>query len=186
MAGPQTRPPFKPTRTKGLIIVHTGDGKGKTTAALGLAFRALGYGYRVLMVQFIKGAWHYGELEAARRFEGLFEIRPMGEGFTWNTKDPERDRQKAHEAWEFGKKAALSGQYQMVIFDEINYVIKYDYLPVQEVVHFLKEKPKDLHVVLTGRDAAPEIIELADLVTEMREIKHPYKKGIKAQKGIEF
>ena len=186
MAGPQTPPTHKPSQKKGLIIVHTGEGKGKTTAALGLAFRALGYGFKVLMVQFIKGAWHYGELESAKRFEGLMEIRPMGEGFTWDTKNPERDRQKAHEAWEFGRKAALSSQYHMVIFDEINYVIKYDYLSVQEVVQFLKEKPADLHVVLTGRDAAPEIIELADLVTEMREVKHPYKKGIKAQKGIEF
>jgi cob(I)alamin adenosyltransferase len=121
---------------KGLIIVHTGNGKGKTTAALGTAFRALGYGWRVLMVQFIKGNWHYGELDAAKRFEGLIEIRPMGEGFTWDTKNPERDRQKAHEAWEFGKNEALSGKW--------------------------------------------------DLVTEMREIKHPFKKGIKAQKGIEF
>ena len=186
MAGPQTPPTHKPSQKKGLIIVHTGEGKGKTTAALGLAFRALGYGFKVLMVQFIKGAWHYGELESAKRFEGLMEICPMGEGFTWDTKNPERDRQKAYEAWEFGRKAALSSQYHMVIFDEINYVIKYDYLSVQEVVQFLKEKPADLHVVLTGRDAAPEIIELADLVTEMREVKHPYKKGIKAQKGIEF
>ncbi len=186
MAGPQTPPTNKPTQKKGLIIVHTGEGKGKTTAALGLAFRALGYGHKVLIVQFIKGAWHYGELDAAKRFEGLLEIRPMGEGFTWNTKDPERDRRKAREAWAFGKKAALSGEYQMVIFDEINYVIKYDYLPVAEVVDFLREKPENLHLVLTGRDAPAEIIELADLVTEMREIKHPYKAGIKAQKGIEF
>lgn len=186
MAGPQTPPSDKPTKRKGLIIVHTGEGKGKTTAALGLAFRALGYGYKILIVQFIKGAWHYGELDAAKRFEGLLEIRPMGEGFTWNTKDPERDRRKAQEAWEYGRRAALSGKYHMVIFDEINYVMKYDYLPVKEVVKFLGEKPADLHVILTGRDAPAELIELADLVTEMREVKHPYKQGIKAQKGIEF
>ena len=171
---------------KGLIIVHTGNGKGKTTAALGTAFRALGYGWRVLMVQFIKGNWHYGELDAAKRFEGLFEIRPMGEGFTWDTKNPERDRQKAHEAWEFGKSEALSGKWDLVIFDEINYVITYDYLEVEKVVDFLKNKPRELHVILTGRDAHEKIIEAADLVTEMREIKHPFKKGIKAQKGIEF
>jgi cob(I)alamin adenosyltransferase len=171
---------------KGLIIVHTGNGKGKTTAALGTAFRALGYGWRVLMVQFIKGNWHYGELDAAKRFEGLIEIRPMGEGFTWDTKNPERDRQKAHEAWEFGKNEALSGKWDLVIFDEINYVITYDYLEVEKVVDFLKNKPRELHVILTGRDAHEKIVEAADLVTEMREIKHPFKKGIKAQKGIEF
>jgi cob(I)alamin adenosyltransferase len=171
---------------KGLIIVHTGNGKGKTTAALGTAFRALGYGWRVLMVQFIKGNWHYGELDAAKRFEGLFEIRPMGEGFTWDTKNPERDREKAHEAWEFGKSEALSGKWDLVIFDEINYVITYNYLEVEKVVDFLKNKPRELHVILTGRDAHEKIVEAADLVTEMREIKHPFKKGIKAQKGIEF
>lgn len=171
---------------RGLIIVNTGNGKGKTTAALGTAFRALGYGWKVLMVQFIKGSWHYGELDAAKRFDGLLEIRPMGEGFTWDTKNPERDREKAHEAWEYGKKAALSGQYDLVIFDEINYVISYDYLEVEKVVEFLKEKPKELHVILTGRDAHEKIVEMADLVSEMREIKHPFKKGIKAQRGIEF
>ena len=186
MAGPQTPPSNKPTQKKGLILVHTGEGKGKTTAALGLAFRALGYGFKILIVQFIKGGWHYGELESAKRFEGLLEIKPMGEGFTWNTKDPERDRLKAHEAWEYGRQAALSGRYQMVIFDEINYVMKYEYLPVEEVTKFLVEKPEDLHIVLTGRDVPPEIVDLADLVTEMRDIKHPYRKGIKAQKGIEF
>lgn len=171
---------------KGLIIVHTGHGKGKTTAALGTAFRALGYGWRVLMVQFIKGNWHYGELDAAKRFDGLLEIRPMGEGFTWDTKNPERDREKAHAAWEFGKEEALSGKWDLVIFDEINYVITYNYLEVEKVVDFLKTKPKELHVILTGRDAHEKIVDAADMVTEMREIKHPFKKGIKAQKGIEF
>src|SRR3989304_5458236 len=166
MAGPQTPPTDKPTQKKGLIIVHTGEGKGKTTAALGLAFRAVGYGYKVLMEQFIKGAWHYGELESAKRFEGLMEIRPMGEGFTWDTKNPERDRQKAQEAWEFGVKEALTEKYQMVIFDEINYVIHYNYLEVEKVVDFLKSKPPTLHVILTGRDAHEKIIEVADLVTE--------------------
>src|SRR3990172_2841400 len=186
MAGPQEPPKSRKKSKSGLIIIHTGSGKGKTTAALGLAFRALGYGWKVLMVQFIKGNWKYGELEAAKRFEGLLEIKPMGEGFTWDTKNPERDRQKAREAWEYGKQAALSGKYQMVIFDEINYVISYDYLPVKDVVEFLKNKPPALHVVLTGRDAPQELMDLADLVTEMREIKHPFAQGIKAQKGIEF
>ncbi len=186
MAGPQKSPVRKNVETKGLIIIHTGEGKGKTTAALGLAMRAVGAGFKVYMVQFIKGKWKYGELEAARRLGEDFEIHPMGEGFTWDTKDPERDRQKAREAWEAGLNAARSGRYKMVIFDEINYVISYDYLPVDEVAAFLEKKPPDLHVVLTGRNAHPKLIDLADLVTEMREIKHPYKAGIKAQRGIEF
>ena len=186
MAGPQEPPKRKPTKKRGLIMINTGSGKGKTTAALGLAFRAVGQGMRVFMVQFIKGSWPYGELEAAKRFEGLLRIQPMGEGFTWDTKDPARDRQKAMEAWEAGKQAALSGKYSIVIFDEINYVLSYGSLPVSEVATFLKKKPKDLHIILTGRDAPQEVIDLADLVTEMREIKHPYTQGIKAQKGIEF
>lgn len=171
---------------KGLIMINTGAGKGKTTAALGTAFRALGYGWKILVIQFIKGNWHYGELDSAKKFGDLFQILPMGEGFTWDTKNPERDRQKAQEAWAFGVKEAMTGNYQMVIFDEINYVIRYNYLEVAEVLDFLKTKPPALHVFLTGRDAHEQLIEVADLVTEMREIKHPFKKGIKAQKGIEF
>ncbi len=186
MAGPQEPPAGKPTKKRGLIIIHTGSGKGKTTAALGLAFRAVGQGMRVFMVQFIKGKWPYGELEAAKRFEDLLSIHPMGEGFTWDTKNPERDRQKAWEAWQAGKQAALSGKYAVVIFDEINYAISYGYLAIREVADFLQSKPRDLHVVLTGRDAPQELIDVADLVTEMQEIKHPYTQGIKAQKGIEF
>jgi cob(I)alamin adenosyltransferase len=187
MAGPQEDPRLKATKRKGLIIVHTGDGKGKTTAALGLAMRAVGNGFRVLMIQFIKDdkQWHYGELESAKKLEGL-EIRPMGEGFTWDTKNPEKDRQKAREAWEAGKAAIASGRYQMVILDELNYVMAYDYLPVDEVVTFLKSKPEEVHVVLTGRNAPPALIEAADLVTEMKQIKHPYYAGVKAQKGIEY
>lgn len=185
-SSPQNPPPLKGKRKKGLIIVHTGEGKGKTTAALGLAFRAIGYGYKVLVIQFIKGKWHYGELDTARRLSDCIEIYPMGEGFTWETKNPEQDARKVREAWEFGKEKALSGEYQIVIFDEINYVIYYDYLPVETVVEFLRHKPDALHVVLTGRNAHPQIIEIADLVTEMREIKHPFTAGIKAQKGIEF
>jgi cob(I)alamin adenosyltransferase len=171
---------------KGLIMIHTGNGKGKTTAALGTAFRALGYGWKILVVQFIKGSWHYGEIDSAKKFGDLFQILPMGEGFTWDTQNPERDRQKAQEAWAFGVKEALTGKYRMIIFDEINYVIRYNYLEVEKVVAFLKTKPPALHVFLTGRDAHEQLIEIADLVTEMREIKHPFKKGIKAQKGIEF
>ncbi len=171
---------------KGLIMIHTGAGKGKTTAALGTAFRALGYGWKILVIQFIKGNRHYGELDSAKKFGDQLQVLPMGEGFTWDTKNPERDRQKAEEAWEFGVKEAITGKYQMIIFDEINYVIRYKYLDVAKVIDFLKTKPPALHVFLTGRDAHEQLIEIADLVTEMREIKHPFKRGIKAQKGIEF
>ena len=171
---------------KGLVLVHTGDGKGKTTAALGLAFRAIGHGMRVLMVQFIKGSWHYGELDTARRLAPLIEIHPMGEGFTWETRNPQRDAQKAREAWEFACRKVQEEDFQILILDEINYVIDYGYLPVQEVVDWLPRRPEGLHVVLTGRNAHPALIEAADLVTEMRAIKHPFEKGISAQKGIEF
>ncbi len=172
---------------KGLIIVHTGNGKGKTTAALGLAFRALGNGFKVCMVQFIKGTWKYGELEAAKKFEN-FEILPMGKGFVNLGKenpDPE-DIEAAMEAFNKGKEAILSGKYDLVILDEINYAILYKLIDVDSVIEVLNQKPDNVHVVLTGRHAHEKIIEIADLVTEMREIKHPYQKGIKAQRGIEF
>ncbi|MGH9425275.1 MAG: cob(I)yrinic acid a,c-diamide adenosyltransferase [Terriglobia bacterium] len=169
---------------KGLIIVHTGNGKGKTTAALGLALRAVGCGFRVAMIQFIKGKWKYGERDSAPRI-GL-ELIPMGQGFTWESKDIEVDKAMMRAAWEECKVRAHSGNYDLLIFDEINYVLGYGYLPVEEVVEVLRAKPPSLHIVLTGRNARPEIIEIADLVTEMKEIKHPFKKGIKAQRGIEF
>jgi len=168
----------------GLVIVNTGNGKGKSTAALGLAMRALGNGMKVVMVQFIKGAWKVGEYESARKLG--FEIRPMGEGFTWVTKDRERDMKVAGEAWEFAKERILAGADDMVILDEINYAIDYGYVDLPEVLDTLQTRPKDVHVVLTGRKAKPELIARADLATEMVELKHPYKKGIKAQRGIEF
>ena len=171
---------------KGLVIVHTGDGKGKTTAALGMAFRAAGYGMPVLMVQFIKGSWHYGELDAAKKFEGILTIRPMGEGFTWDTKDPARDREVAQKAFFHGVSEALSGKYHMVILDEINVAMRYHYVDMEQVHELLDKKPEGLHLVFTGRDAHPELIERADLVTEMKAIKHPFDKGILAQKGVEF
>lgn len=173
-------------KKKGLILVHTGEGKGKTTAALGLAFRALGCGWKVLIIQFIKGDWKYGELDAAKKFEGQLEIHQMGEGFTWVVKSDERQKELARNAWEFGKKAMMEGQYPLVIFDEINYVLDYQFLPLDEVIEALKNKPENVHVVLTGRNAKPEIIEIADLVTEMKKIKHPFDEGIVAQRGIEF
>ncbi len=172
---------------KGLIIVHTGNGKGKTTAALGLAFRALGNGFKVCMIQFIKGTWKYGELEAAKKFEN-FEILPMGKGFVnlGSDKPEPEDVKAANEAFEKAKKAILSNNYDMVILDEINYAISYKLINVDDVVNLLQNKPDKVHVVLTGRNAHEKVIDIADLVTEMKEIKHPYQKGIKAQKGIEF
>ncbi len=173
-------------KKKGLIIINTGDGKGKTTAALGTVFRALGYNYKVCMIQFIKGSWHYGELDSAKKFSKNFELIPMGEGFTWVTKDKKRDTLVAEKTWELCKEKISSNNYKLIVLDEINIALRYNYLDVQEVITFLKKKPKDLHIILTGRDAPPELIEIADLVTEMKVIKHPFKKGIKAQKGIEY
>ena len=172
---------------KGLIIVHTGPGKGKTTAALGLGFRAVGSGLKVLMVQFIKGSWHYGELDAAKAFGDKFVLRPMGRGFVklGGEIDPE-DKRAAEEAWAYAGEKIFSGEYDMIILDEINYAISYGLLAVGPVLDTLKRKPEMVHVVLTGRNAPADLIALADLVTEMREVKHPYQKGIEAQRGIEY
>ncbi len=178
-----------PETRKGLIIVHTGPGKGKTTAALGTAFRAVGQGLKVLMVQFIKGSWHYGELDAARMLgEERFTILPMGRGFVKvgeEKPDPE-DLRLVREAWQFSRDNILSGRYDVVILDEINYAITYKMLEAEAVVETLRRKPEMVHVILTGRNAHPALVELADLVTEMREVKHPYQKGIVAQRGIEY
>lgn len=172
---------------KGLIIVHTGSGKGKTTAALGLGFRAVGNGLKVLMVQFIKGSWHYGELDAAETLGENFQIRPMGKGFVKLGGEPDPEQvQAAEEAWAYAREKLLSGEYDMIILDEINYAISYGLVKVEPVVEALQQKPEDIHLVLTGRNAPPQIVELADLVTEMREVKHPYQKGIDAQRGIEY
>lgn len=175
-----------PKRRRGLIIVNTGDGKGKTTAALGLAFRALGSGFKVFMVQYIKGKWKTGEKKMADKLAPEFQILPMGDGFTWDTKNPEQDIATTAKIWEVSKQAISSGDYDMVILDEINVVMKLGYLDPAVVVEFLKEKDPRLHVVLTGRGAPPAIVELADLVSEIMPIKHPFKAGIKAQQGIEF
>ena len=174
---------------KGLIIVHTGPGKGKTTAALGTALRAVGQGLKVLMVQFIKGSWHYGELDAARMVgEDRFKILPMGRGFVKvgeEKPDPE-DVRLVQEAWRLASEKIASAEYDLVILDEINYAISYKMLDPEVVVQELRQKPEMVHVILTGRNAHPAIVELADLVTEMREVKHPYHKGIPAQRGIEY
>ncbi|MGH9470093.1 MAG: cob(I)yrinic acid a,c-diamide adenosyltransferase [Terriglobia bacterium] len=178
-----------PESRKGLIMVFTGPGKGKTTAALGTAFRAVGQGMKVVMVQFIKGSWHYGELEAARMLgPGKLEILPMGRGFVKvgvEKPDPE-DVRLVEEAWQFALGKIAGGEHEMVILDEINYAITYKMLDAESVAAQLRQKPEGTHVILTGRNAHPSIIELADLVTELRELKHPYQKGIMAQRGIEY
>ncbi len=178
-----------PEAKKGLIIVHTGPGKGKTTAALGTAFRAVGQGMKVLMVQFIKGSWHYGELDAAKMLgEEKFQILPMGRGFVKvgvEKPDPE-DVRLVEEAWAFAWEKIASRVYDLIILDEINYAISYKMLDPEKVAAALRQKPEAVHVILTGRNAHPSIIEQADLVTEMREVKHPYQKGIMAQRGIEY
>ncbi len=174
---------------KGLIIVFSGPGKGKTTAALGTAFRAVGQGLKVLMVQFIKGSWHYGELDACRMLgEEQIRILPMGRGFVKvgvEKPDPE-DVRLVEEAWQYASRAILDGEYDLVILDEINYAVSYKMLDPLKVRDVLAEKPEMVHVILTGRNAHPSIVECADLVTEMREVKHPYQKGILAQRGIEY
>ncbi len=172
---------------KGLVIVHTGSGKGKTTAALGLALRAVGQGLRVAMVQFIKGSWKYGELKAPEFLPG-FEIHPMGRGFIdlGNSEPNPEDVALARETFRVAREKVLSGEYGMVILDEVNYAVGYGLIAVEEVLGLIREKPEAVHLVLTGRGARPEVVEAADLVTEMREVKHPFQKGIKAQKGVEF
>ena len=173
----------------GLIIVHTGNGKGKTTAALGLAMRAWGDGLRVLILQFIKGGWKYGEIEAIKRLgeiDGRIELRRLGKGFQRNTDDKAEHIAAAQEALKEAGEAFASGEYDLIILDEINYAVKFELITVEAVKALLAKRPPELHVVLTGRDAKEEIIDMADLVTEMKLIKHPYQQGIKALRGIEF
>ena len=175
------------TIEKGLVIVHTGKGKGKSTAAFGMVFRALGHGMPVAIVQFVKGKWQTGERVALQKFGDLVSINTMGEGFTWETQDRQRDLAAARAAWELAKSLIRAGQHRLVLLDELNIVLRYDYLPVDEVVAFLRdEKPEHVHVIITGRNARDELIEIADLVTEMEMIKHPFRSGVKAQQGIEF
>ncbi|MDY6863609.1 MAG: cob(I)yrinic acid a,c-diamide adenosyltransferase [Thermodesulfobacteriota bacterium] len=175
-------------KRRGLIIIHTGEGKGKTTAAMGIALRAAGHKFKILMMQFIKGTWHYGELDAVKQLYPNFEIVPLGKGFiTLGDKMPDpKDIQIVEQGWNYCKERIISGKYDIIILDEINYVIYYKLLPLEKVLNVLKKKPESLHLILTGRSAHPKIIEIADLVTEMKEIKHPFNKGVKAQKGIEF
>jgi cob(I)alamin adenosyltransferase len=174
------------TEEKGLLIVHTGAGKGKTTASLGLAFRALGHGMKVGMVQFVKGAIATGEASLAEQLNLPFHLHTLGEGFTWKTLDRQRDIAAARRGWEKGVELLRDPSYQMVILDELNIVLRYEYLPLQEVLDELAQRRDGLHVVVTGRNAKPALLEMADLVTEMTQVKHPFRKGIKPQPGIEY
>ncbi len=174
---------------KGLLIIYTGSGKGKTSCALGTAFRAVGQGLRVLMVQFIKGSWHYGELDTAKMLgDDKMQIRPMGRGFVkvgGADTDPE-DIRLCEEAWTWALEQINSGTYDLVVLDEINYVIGYKMLDGEKVAAALAARPEQVHVICTGRNAHPKLVEIADLVTEMKEVKHPYTKGILAQRGIDY
>ncbi|WP_407975647.1 cob(I)yrinic acid a,c-diamide adenosyltransferase [Brucella pseudogrignonensis] len=174
------------TDEKGLVIVHTGKGKGKSSAGFGMVFRALGHGLKIGVVQFVKGSWDTGERWVLEKFPEQVTISALGEGFTWETQDRARDIAMARDAWEQAKALILDESYDMVLCDELNIVLRYDYLPVDEVIEVLKAKPEMKHVIITGRNAKDELIEFADLVTEMEMIKHPFRSGVKAQKGIEF
>jgi len=175
------------SQEKGLIIVNTGNGKGKTTAALGMVMRSLGHGYRVAIVQFIKGAWEPAEKAALSHWPDQLEFHAMGEGFTWETQDRERDIQKATVAWNTALTYIRNPDFKLVLLDEINVALKLGYLSVEEVLAGLEQKPSESHVILTGRGAPQPLIEKADLVTEMTLIKHPFREqGVKAQPGIEY
>ena len=174
------------TEERGLVIVHTGKGKGKTTAAMGMALRCIGHGYKVGVVQFVKGAWNTGERRALETFGDLVTFKAMGEGFTWETQDRARDVAAAEAALEAAGEMIRDPSFRMVILDELNIVLRYDYVPVQAVLALLDQKPESTHVVITGRNAKDEIIARADLVTEMTLVKHPFAAGVKAQPGIEF
>jgi cob(I)alamin adenosyltransferase len=175
------------TIEKGLLIVHTGKGKGKSTAAFGMVMRAVGHGMNVGVVQFIKGRIETGEKAVLDRFCDQVTVKRMGEGFTWETQDRQRDIAAANAAWGTAKEMIASGDYRMVLLDELNIVLRYDYVDIADVVRFLREeKPDDVHVIITGRNAKDELIEIADLVTEMTMVKHPFRSGVKPQAGIEF
>lgn len=176
----------KTITSKGLLIVNTGPGKGKSTAAFGLVLRALGHGHHVGVVQFIKGAWNTGEKRALERFSDLLSWHSMGEGFTWETQDRERDIAAAKRAWDQVLEFMNDPKIRLILLDELNIALRYDYLPLLEVVNVLSNRRPDLHIIVTGRNAKPEMIEAADLVTEMGMVKHHFAAGVKAQEGIEF
>jgi cob(I)alamin adenosyltransferase len=174
------------TIEKGLLIVHTGKGKGKSTAAFGMVMRCIGHGMKVGVIQFIKGKWDTGERWVLEKFPELCTIKALGEGFTWETQDRARDVAHARAAWEEGKTMMADPGIKLVLLDELNIALRYDYLPIEEVVETLQARRPDLHVIVTGRNAKDELIAIADLVTEMELVKHPFRDGVKAQKGIEF
>ncbi len=173
-------------RRQGMVVVNTGEGKGKSSSALGMVFRAAGWGMNVCVIQFIKGQWQTGEQKAAERFDNI-EWHALGDGFTWDTKNPEQDIKTSQEIWTFSKQKILSAEYDLVLLDEINYCCGYHWISGQEIADFIvHEKPDWMHLVLTGRNAAPEVLEVAHTVTEMNKVKHAYEQGIKAEQGIEF
>ena len=175
------------TLEKGLLIIHTGKGKGKSTSAFGMVMRCIGHGMPVGIVQFVKGKWETGERKILEQFPDLVTIRTMGEGFTWETQDRARDLKAASDAWVAAQEMILDPHYQLVLLDELNIVLRYDYLDCEVIVDFLQtQRPATKHVIITGRNARPVLIEAADLVTEMTEIRHPFREGVKAQRGIEF
>jgi cob(I)alamin adenosyltransferase len=175
----------EPAKRQGLVVVYTGHGKGKTTAALGIVFRALGRGMRVAVVQFIKGKWKTGERVFAERLEGL-EFHVMGRGFTWESDDLSRDKAAATLAWDVARGFIESGERDVVVLDEITYALHYDFVARDDVLASLRARPPHVHVVITGRNAPDPLIDAADLVTEMKAVKHPYERGVPAQVGIDF
>jgi cob(I)alamin adenosyltransferase len=174
------------TEERGLLIVHTGLGKGKSTAAFGMAMRAIGHGMKIGIVQFVKGAWSSGERGVLEKFPDQVVLKILGEGFTWDTQDRQRDLAAAAKAWEAALAMMSDTELSLIILDELNIVLRYEYLDLSTVVAALRARRLDLHIVVTGRNAKPELIEAADLVTEMTMVKHPFRSGVKAQKGIEF
>ena len=174
------------TREKGLVMVHTGKGKGKSTAAFGMVFRALGNGMKVGVVQFVKGKWQTGERVILEKLGDQVTMTAMGDGFTWETQDRQRDIDAARAAWERAKEMIMDDEHDMVLCDELNIVLRYDYLPIEEILETLRNKPEMKHVIITGRNAKDELMDFADLVTDMTMVKHPFRDGVKAQVGIEF
>ncbi len=172
--------------SRGLLIVNTGDGKGKTTAAFGMALRAVGHGMRVCVIQFLKGKWQTGETTAVERVDDLLEIHRFGEGFTWESETHDEDIRIAREAWDFATGVLARGEHSLVVLDELTYLVKYDMVPEAEILEALRNRPESMHVVVTGRDASPGLLGMADTVTEMKCVKHPFDKGETATRGVEY
>ncbi|GAB5480688.1 MAG: cob(I)yrinic acid a,c-diamide adenosyltransferase [Parasphingorhabdus sp.] len=174
------------TIERGLLIVHTGNGKGKSSSAFGMAIRSLGWGMKVGIVQYVKGSWETGEKNFFQANPDLLTFEVMGDGFTWDTQDREQDIAAAKAAWERSKELIMDPEYDFIILDELNIVLRDDTLDIKEITEFLKQRPLEKHICITGRNAKPELVEMADLVTEFEEVKHPFKAGFKAQKGVEY